>query len=207
MDSAVAIVNAYLQLNGYFTVTEYPIIEAYAQGARTRTDIDILAMRFPGAPPPDVLLNCPVHTADMIIGEVKEGKAEFNERFWDPIVLRAALERFGCCPPEHARAAAEELMRRGHTQTHSGHAVRLIAFGTSPDRPHGHKYEVISLGHIYEFFAAYIRRNWDVIKVAELKDPALGFLVLGEKALRDHQTQGAAAGLKQRRSVKSALAQ
>jgi hypothetical protein len=50
MDNAVALVQAYLNVNGYFTVTEYPVVEAikYA-GYRTATDLDVLAFRFPGA--------------------------------------------------------------------------------------------------------------------------------------------------------------
>ncbi len=39
MDHAVALVQAYLQLNGYFTSAEYPIIaSAGRSGARTITD-------------------------------------------------------------------------------------------------------------------------------------------------------------------------
>lgn len=47
MDTAVALVQAYLNVNGYFTVTEYPVMEAYAEWpARTATDLDLLAFRF-----------------------------------------------------------------------------------------------------------------------------------------------------------------
>ena len=54
MDHAVSLVQAYLQLNGYFTSAEYPIIAgAGRNGFRTITDIDILAFRFPsGLPTP-----------------------------------------------------------------------------------------------------------------------------------------------------------
>ena len=54
MDHAVALVQAYLQLNGYFTSAEYPIIAAAGRnGFRTLTDIDVLAFRFPsGLPSP-----------------------------------------------------------------------------------------------------------------------------------------------------------
>lgn len=34
MDTAVALVNAYLHINGYFTVTEYQVIESHYHGAR-----------------------------------------------------------------------------------------------------------------------------------------------------------------------------
>jgi len=43
MDGAVAIVETYLRLNGYFTVTEFPVVELH-DGAdyRTATDLDSL---------------------------------------------------------------------------------------------------------------------------------------------------------------------
>ncbi|MEA2490420.1 MAG: hypothetical protein QOH21_2212, partial [Acidobacteriota bacterium] len=89
MDHAVALVQAYLQLNGYFTSAEYPIIAgAGRNGFRTITDIDILAFRFPTGEPLhrggrsvptgldvsdlDLGLGVPDGTIDMIIGEVKE---------------------------------------------------------------------------------------------------------------------------------------
>jgi hypothetical protein len=112
------LVQAYLNVNGHFTVTEYPVVEAikYA-GYRTATDLDVLAFRFPGAgrlaelggkkrPPevailaPDAALGSLTEQADMIIGEVKEGRAELNQGAKDPAVLRAALTRFGCCEGE-----------------------------------------------------------------------------------------------------------
>jgi hypothetical protein len=41
-----------LRVNGYFTVTEYPVLEAARQeGFRTATDLDVLAFRFPRAGP------------------------------------------------------------------------------------------------------------------------------------------------------------
>ena len=47
MDTAVALVQAYLQVNGYFTVVEYPVLEAYRRGpARAVTDLDVLAFRI-----------------------------------------------------------------------------------------------------------------------------------------------------------------
>lgn len=50
MDNAVALVQAYLHMNGCFTVAEYPIVgSGWHGGYRTVTDLDILAFRFPGA--------------------------------------------------------------------------------------------------------------------------------------------------------------
>jgi hypothetical protein len=52
MDHAVSLVQAYLQLNGYFTSAEYPVMAAAGRnGFRTLTDIDILAFRFPAGLP------------------------------------------------------------------------------------------------------------------------------------------------------------
>jgi len=56
MDHAVALVQAYLQLNGYFTSAEYPIIAGTGRARfRTITDIDILAFRFPTGEPSVIL--------------------------------------------------------------------------------------------------------------------------------------------------------
>jgi hypothetical protein len=50
MDNSVALVQAYLRLNGYFTVSELPVIASTKGGGyRTATDLDILALRFPRA--------------------------------------------------------------------------------------------------------------------------------------------------------------
>lgn len=50
MDNAVALVQAYLRVNGNFTVSEFPVIELRrAQGYTAATDLDILGFRFPGA--------------------------------------------------------------------------------------------------------------------------------------------------------------
>jgi hypothetical protein len=46
----LSLVQTYVELNGYFTSAEYPIIASERRnGVRTITDIDILAFRFPSA--------------------------------------------------------------------------------------------------------------------------------------------------------------
>src|SRR5712691_11398113 len=115
MDHAVALVQAYLQLNGYFTSAEYPIIAAAGRnGFRTLTDIDVLAFRFPaGLPSPvaapsrkrtprgldlsdiDPGLGVPADSIDMVIGEVKEGRVGINGGARDPEVLKAVIGRLG----------------------------------------------------------------------------------------------------------------
>src|SRR5829696_5877870 len=112
MDHAVALVQAYLQLNGYFTSAEYPIIAGTGRnGFRTITDIDILAFRFPTGEPmtrhakraPKMIdtssldpgLAVPEQSIDMIIGEVKEGRVGINTGIRDPQVLKTVIDRFG----------------------------------------------------------------------------------------------------------------
>lgn len=201
MDHAVALVQSYLQLNGYFTVVEYPILEERRHDSRELTDIDVLAFRFPGAgkivtslrgrhadglivADPDPELGCSRSEADMLIGEVKLGHAELNRGARDPVVLCAALSRFGCCEPRAATHVAEELLRHGHARTHAGHTVRLVAFGSVVTPEHGRTFKTISLGHVVRFLQSYIHENWDVLRHAQIRDAALGQLVAVEKALR-----------------------
>ncbi|HWW77854.1 MAG TPA: hypothetical protein VNZ44_20790 [Pyrinomonadaceae bacterium] len=205
MDNAVALVRAYLHVNGYFTVTEFPVLEAIGSGGyRTATDVDVLAFRFPlagltvsgaagacgggrtaGVLGPDPALGAPSDRPDMIVGEVKEGRACVNEAAWDPAVLGAVLARFGCCEPGHTARVAEELLRKGRAETPCGHRVRVVAFGSTPGGPTGgHRYTTVSMGHVVRFLQEQLRGHWEVLGQAQLKDPAFGFLATVEKALR-----------------------
>ena len=204
MDTAVALVQAYLRVNGYFTVSEYPVLEATRGGGyQTATDLDILAVRFPGAGSemiggraaarahaahlaPDPALGVAAEQPDMLVGEVKEGRAMLNAGATDAGVLRAVLVRFGCCSREEAPAIVERLIRQGWTSLPTGHRLRLIAFGSTVEA-NGGRYTVLSLGHILEFLRQYLRDHWEVLRHAESKDPAFGFLVMAEKALRGTQ--------------------
>ena len=199
MDNAVALVQAYLRVNGYFTVSEFPVIELRRrEGYAAATDLDILALRFPGAgrivpqrgrPPgadqshyaPDPALGIPAGQPDMIIGEVKEGKAVLNAAATDPAVLRAVLVRFGCCPLADAPRLAEALLHEGSTTLRDGHRLRMVAFGSTAGPAGGGRYERILLGHVLAFLQSYLREHWEVLRHEDPKDPALGFLSLLQK--------------------------
>ncbi len=149
MDNAVALVQAYLRVNGYFTITEYPVIEALEYGGyRAVTDLDVLAFRFPRAGRlipgaeqakqterelfvPDPKLGIPVESPDMIIGEVKERRAEFNRGTKEPEVIRVALRRFGCCT-EHEESSVRALLGAGQAELSCGYNVRLWPLGHLP---------------------------------------------------------------------------
>jgi hypothetical protein len=202
MDTAVGLVETYLRVNGYFTVTEYPIIQADRNGGyRTVTDLDILAVRFPGAGraipkegasaksnwtvwPPDPLLGVDAERTDLIIGEVKEGRAELNRAARDPVVLQIALTRFGCCSPKHAPELVEQILRKGHVLADAKHRIRLVAFGSTALSEDVSKHAAISLGHVTNFLRDYIRLHWDILRNADFKDPTFGFLVVLEKATK-----------------------
>lgn len=221
MDIAVSLVQAYLQLCGYFTVTEYPVIESRRPGYRVMTDLDVLAVRFAGArtlvparrqgraglsdkhgrhavlPPPAAFRQPGAGHADMIIGEVKEGRAELNRAARDPLVLRAVLVRFGCCDEDHVGDAVQDLLRTGKAVLPAGHHARLVAFGSSaPSTPGlGYPYEIMLLGDVVRDVRQFLRDHWEVIHHAQFKDPALGFLMTLEKSYAssagaDEQTSG-----------------
>ena len=196
MDPAVGLVNAYLHANGYLTVTEYPLVETRKDGqVRSRTDLDVIAFRFahvsPGhrrlsgamAPAPDPALRVPVDRPDLIIGEVKEGTARFNEATRDSRVLRAGLTRFGCCTPEEADAVVPRLLSHGDALTPAGHHVRMVAFGTAGSEEgfiEGRL--VVELGQVIRFLMEHLAVNRAAFRAAQTHDEVLGILALLDKS-------------------------
>ncbi len=138
MNPAVALTQAYLQLNGYLTVTEFPIISGTGPEAQAVTDIDLIALRFPRArvlgqspeyhedhPETDPLLQVGDEAMDLLICEVKEGKARLNTNLTRSDTLTRTLERVGCCPREHVGHHVDSLLRRGMaTMDHGGVSCR-----------------------------------------------------------------------------------
>jgi hypothetical protein len=200
MDHAVALVQAYLQLNGYFTSAEYPIIAGTARnGFRTITDIDILAFRFPTGEPLaanrsksspkgldvstlDPGLAVPTGQIDMIVGEVKEGRVGINTGIRDRDVLRTVINRFGnVADPDKV---VDELLHSGTAHIPPDYSVRLIAFGSFPPGSAVPPCRIISLGHVLQFLQAYVRKHWAMLRHLQFKDPAFGFLMTLEKARR-----------------------
>lgn len=201
MDHAVALVQAYLQLNGYFTSAEYPIVASGGRtGVRTITDIDILAFRFPsGLPGPNPIqrdelqsldvssvdpgLGVDLQTIDMIIGEVKEGRVGINSGVRDPEVLKTVIRRMGDSAVDADRVV-DDLLKTGISLLPSGYVVRLVAFGAFPPGAQVPPCRIISLRHVLRFLQDYVRRHWGMLRHMQFKDPALGFLMTLEKAKR-----------------------
>jgi hypothetical protein len=198
MDNGVALVRTYLQLNGYFTVTEYPVIGGVRHGRhRTMTDLDVIAFRFPAAADcivderhhtartyltTDPALGAPETTPDMIIAEVKEGRAEVNDAAANPDVIRAALIRFGCCGHCVSEPHLSQLVHRGSTVLPNGHSARIVAFGSSAE---GYAiYRRVLYTDVLAYIDRYIQHHWEAVSSAGAKDPVLGLLMLQAKAQR-----------------------
>lgn len=199
MDTSVALVQAYLQVNGYFTVAEYSVMSVdRGDTARAVTDLDILAVRFPGAGHElarargqrpkenhqwivDPALRCPSDRPDMIVGEVKEGKARFNPAMRTPGVLEVALSRFGCCPPERAREVTHELLARGEVVIPGGHSIRVAAFGATTAGGVNRLGIMLSMRHVVQYLQGYLREHWAILRHAQFKEPTISVLALLQK--------------------------
>lgn len=221
MDNAVAIVQAYLRVNGYLTVTEYPIVEVADNGGfQTATDLDILAFRFAHSCTLHASLGsdgsgaqCEIETdpaldvragiPDMIIGEVKEGRAVLNRAASKPGVVAAALTRFGCCDPTHAVELAQRLARDGQARTRHGHRIRLMAFGSLPPEASSRRFAVVLLGSVVDYLRQHIHRHWSQIQTSESKDPGLSMLMMLEKAERGRAAPATAQSLASRKGDRS----
>jgi hypothetical protein len=207
MDNAVALVQAFLRLHGYLTVTEFPVVRAARGGGQEcLTDLDVLAFRFGEASGPGEAMHHPAESEanallgiaggvpDMIIGEVKEGRAQLNDAATKHDVLTAALERFGCCRHSDIDGIVHELLRHGRAHTRHGHGVRLVAFGSLPPDAPSRGVKVVLLGTIIDFLRAYSRQHWAQLQSSESKDPGLSFLMTLEKAERGRRARAASTG-------------
>ncbi|EWT07767.1 hypothetical protein N864_23460 [Intrasporangium chromatireducens Q5-1] len=193
-------VHAYLHVNGHFKVAEYPVLEACrGRGSRTVIHLDIVGYRFAGAGHDlishgghrrplrdsartvDPALGCGPGQPDVLVDEVKEGRARVDPARRDPVVLEVALTRFGCCPAAHARDIARQLVGRGQVPTEAGHVIRVVAFGNSYGRHRSGPWRIVSIGHVVRFRQAYLHENWDVLAHAQLRDAAFAVLALIQK--------------------------
>lgn len=199
MDTAVALVEAYLRINGYFTVTEYPVLEvSQRDGTHSVSDLDVLAFRFAGAGHDlklrrhgtlrgdlhgqlDPALGASPEQGDMIVGEVKRGVARFNEATRTPEVLAAGLLRFGCCPADAALPLARTLLAHGAADSAHGHRVRMVAFGQPAEVP-PRGWHTVSLASVISYLERHLREHWDVLRHVHFSSEVLDLLALLKRA-------------------------
>jgi len=207
MNAAVALVRTYLNLNGFFTVAELPVIRRNQDGSFDQvTDIDILALRFPtaghivsrGRPGAgedltfahDPALDVSSSRMDLIIGEVKQGKPRINAALREPEALTTALVRTGCCPPSELPRVVDALRSRGEATLSAESAgipcrIRLLAFGDTPllDDAPGIPADpgIVPLARVATFIQDHLRHYRTVLHPVHLSDPTLGLMHLLEK--------------------------
>jgi hypothetical protein len=199
MDISVALVQAYLHVNGYLTVTEYPVAElTRKRGIQSATDIDVLGIRLPqagGIVPArsrdhvngfvaDPVLDVQEGMTDFIIAEVKEGPAQLNPGIRNAAVLTAVLLRFGCCPAREVPENVARLLAHGRSRTSTNMMIRLLAFGSEADAVPPVPSLEISHAHLIRFLQEHLREHWDLFRSVHTKDPVFGLLLLNEKAFR-----------------------
>ena len=202
MNAGVDLVEAYLHLNGYLTLSELPVIRSGRTGYREVTDLDILAVRFPwasytipgGHPGPEDDLSLAVDRSlvsdreriDVIIGEVKEGKPRINDTLRSKDALLTALRRVGLGPDEMLLPLVEDLRRDGEAVRDPGGGgripfrIRLVAFGAGKGgrRPN---FTVVSLRHVADFVEGYLDRYHAILRPSDLPEATLGVLHLLRK--------------------------
>jgi hypothetical protein len=194
MDIAVNLVENYLRLTGYLTLSEFEVQRRDSKGGfKTVTDIDIMAMRMPG----DVYLGDP-HTerdaellliddpalelepdcVDVIIGEVKQGTAELNPGIKDHAVLHSMLRRIEWIYDEPLEMVVDSLQRdlihwspaRGDGRIRT----RLVAFG----RADTSNLNIVSLSHVVTTMLGFFEDHEAAFRPIQFREPAPAFLRL-----------------------------
>ncbi len=207
MDTAVAVVKAYLELCGYFVLAELPVRGRDKRGYHDVTDIDILAVRFlhephplkgPMAQPLHVLLGKDPELGtfedglDVIVGEVKESRARLNPPLQRRQTVAFALRRVGCCPEETVEEEPERVIQEGQREHWMPGGmrccVRLVVFaGYKSSKQKAARY--VSLDHCASFIAGRFREGRDVLGGAQFKDSVLGLFALQDKLARFAELQ------------------
>lgn len=208
MDTAVAIVDAYLHLNGYVSLPEQPILIGHGRPWRyhTRTDVDILALRFPNAAvtiprgegvgedvtaadqvltfAADPRLQLRAHAVDVMIAEVKEGRPRLNEALRDPNVLFAVLKRLDAEFDEPIENSIRRLIKSGEAECNAGGRLwrfRLVAFGEGTPIREGGPYTTIPLRHAASYVMRTLAGHRQVWRDAQFSHPVLDLLHLFDK--------------------------
>lgn len=198
VDHAVALVQSYLRVNGFFTVTEYPILHREQSGTfREATDLDLLAVRLADAGrvlprgqrlqgekvDVDPRLGIDHRRREFLIAEVKEGEADPNRFLLRRGVLFEALRRFGFGERDERGAAVSALAEHGVATFRDGSRVRLVVFGSRPGEHMG-PCTFMPLGHVVDFLRRYLEASRAVYGQMRFRDPAMGFLSMLDKAGR-----------------------
>jgi hypothetical protein len=195
-DPAVALVCAYLRINGYFTLTEFEVSVATKHGYRSLTDLDVIAVRLPTLAERhrrsaherrteggiivalDPALHVDESRLDVLFVEVKQGKTEFNQAMRNPLVLEAGLLRVGGSLGVPVEEAAGLLAERGE-YVGGEQRVRLLAVGSYGRVGRG---TTLHHRHLLAFVEHHVEQYAEALKAMEAGDPVVGFIELVRKA-------------------------
>lgn len=194
MDIAVNLVESYLRFNGYLTLSEFEVQARNEHGDfESVTDVDIMAIRFPG----DVVVGGPdggiaarmlviedpalrlePGQIDVIVGEVKQGPAEFNPGIRRHVVLHSVLQRVQWLFARELAAVVADLARDDICMVPARDGgvirVRMVAFG----RADGHGLHAIGHGHIIRTMLGFLSGLDDAFRPVQLREPAPAMLAL-----------------------------
>lgn len=198
MDAAGAIVEVFLRVNGYLTLTEWQIQALNHHGQwDTVTDVDIVGLKFPGpvyladSHDPEIqstlrvdgeLLMLEPDTIDVIIGEVKEGEAVYNPSLRRHETLHTVLHRLEWLYPDGMNPIVAHLLESGVARTTApgGGMVRtrLVAFGQAPAVTEN----IVPIDQILESAAVFLGAHEDLLRSAKLSNPVAATLKLLHKS-------------------------
>ena len=205
MAVSVGLVRAYLELSGYFVLSELPVRAFRGQVAVDVTDLDIVAVRFPhrqvqkgaGATDPldiylghDPALGADEEGIDVIIGEVKEGRAQLNPGLRRVSTIAFAIRRLGCCPDDEVMDTARRVLEHGETRTTMAPGLpcrlRLVAFGGSSEQALGSGVHVVSLARCANVIEGRMDAARNLVGALHFEDPVLGLFALRQKLGKGH---------------------
>lgn len=195
MDIAVNLVESYLRFNGYLTITELDVSHRSPEGNyESITDVDVLAVRFPGdlyaidvdhepetrpllIEDPRLLLSDQI--VDVIVGEVKQGPAKFNPALIRHEVLHHTLGRLDWIYEAELTEIVKDLQASGQSESpgRSGAIIRtrLVAFGAGRGEP---SWNTIPLGHVIGQVVSFLEQFEDVLRPGQISAPAPALLHL-----------------------------
>jgi len=194
----VNLVETYLRLTGYLTLSEFEVQRRDLDGEfKTVTDVDIMAMRLPGnvfvGDPhtaddgemlllDDPMLRLEYDCVDVIIGEVKQGEADLNPGITDHVVLHSMLRRIEWIYDEPLSDVVRMLQKGTvhYSPARGGGRVRtrIVAFGRA-DRSSLH---VITHSHVVSTLLRFFDEHEAAFRPIQFKEPAPAFLRLLLKA-------------------------
>jgi hypothetical protein len=199
VDAASDLVEIFLRVNGYLTLSEWQVqgLNRFGQWD-TITDVDVVGLRFPGdvyladSHDPEIqstlkvsgeILLLEPDTIDVVVGEVKEGEALFNPAMTRHETLHTVLHRLEWLYAEPGLDGVVAQLAEGgtsHSRAPGGDRVRtrLVAFGQAPELTPN----TVPIGLILEQSAAFLAIHDGLLRSARFSNPVAATLKLLHKA-------------------------